>query len=234
MKKRVYIIGVMISILLIAGGIAAAASYNGRAGADLIEEQEVITEQQKVPDEGICDENGAVREEFLEEYYAYVAERKEAADRIREVFSGKETSEAVAEDPYAGLTEMQKASLEEIRSRSFYGWFLWPREEAVILGEDIREEDRVSYSRIREMVENGMGGQAIFEAVLTVNRYPDMTSGPAMNSSDENYLFFMKDGGMVWMVRSESGYWLMDWCDQTDIAKIEIRERILSEVPDSY
>ena len=161
------------------------------------------------------DENGFIKEEYLEEYYAIVEGWKAWNEAFRE--RTNPTQEGAAQETLppvkldgTPLSEEELSVLSEIRSRKEYGYLLYPREEAILLGADLGEEDRLSFSDVQEVLETAADGKAVFNAVLSVHRYPDTVSGPKVNTDIRCSTFCLKDGITLRMSEDRYGRWAIE------------------------
>lgn len=232
MKKKWIILTTITIFVIIACGIAAAAAQGRNmtgAETDTRNTESVHTIADPKPgrpvsDEGpegettyqtkangeldidnMIDENGAIKEEYLDEYYAIVEGWKAWNQWFHSITNPTEET-AAPEEPtkYDGtpLSDEEKAQLEEICSREDYGWIVWPMEEAVILGgidEGFRRMTREEFSKLTEQ---GLSYEELLQALLERNLYPDMCGGPMMNIQPPPYLFILEGGETVYFSQS--------------------------------
>ena len=160
--------------------------------------------------EDMVDENGFVKEEYLEEYYARVEAMKAFDAKLREAWGPQKLPESETPQPEKKelLTPEQEKALEEIHSRPMYGWDLWPREEAVIRGEIAEDAPHLTLAEVRALIEElagkGKTGTEIDNALMNALRYPDVMTGPAHNAAPSRS--FRLSGGETFSIIGGNGF----------------------------
>ena len=178
------------AILISAGGHAREAGSLSSPGIPAkVEEADSFQEYQDY----WVDESGFVKEEYLEDYYAYIARIKERDESKWDSLTGGQQETAPAPEPGVNpeetLSAERQEKLDEIRSRDMYGYFVYPREEAEARGETADGFQRPSIEEIRTLILEGEWtcGREIYDALREVFPYADSASGPYVNGCPTEY-----------------------------------------------
>lgn len=205
---------VVMTVALVGCSIAAVATT-------AVSKQEKSMRAESVY-KGMIDEKGIVQEDQLEAYYELAEKQKEISRKIESILNrlkpeapaSPAESQGVEEIPLgpAELTDEEKLEkLEEIRNRPYYGWFVWPREEAVLKGLIDEDAPRMTLEEVEALIKAAKKGNTVYTAVQEFYQYPDYASGPAFNGSPmfsytleggERVIFTAKGSG--WIIRLET------------------------------
>ena len=179
------------AILISAGGHAREAGSLSSPGIPAkVEEADSFQEYQDY----WVDESSFVKEEYLEDYYAYIARIEERDERKWDSLTGgqQETTPAPEPEEIPGetLSAEQQAQLDDLEKMGGYGTAENPRKRAEIMGEDLSGFDRPSIEEIKALIQNGEWtcGREIYAALKAIFPYADSASGPSVNRSPyENF-----------------------------------------------
>lgn len=162
----------------------AVKRYHGLQDVD----QDSITGDQRF------DERGAVREEHLDEWYDRARQEEERINAMRESSKARKDALHGGQEPETRetqevneLTKEQREKLDELYSMEYYGFLIYPREEAVIKGQAEEDFERFSLEEIQMLAENAGSGKELYDRVIARHKYPDTASGPLFNGNDREY-----------------------------------------------